>query len=93
MLAEKVGKKWGKWETNSRQLKIFRSENRIEVQHKQQIGRQVGDNCSIMRSTASSGGDKCRIMWPRAPRAYGDTVGDRWERRGIKVRDHAALGP
>lgn len=33
MLAEKVGKKWGKWETNTRQLKISRSENRIEVQH------------------------------------------------------------
>ena len=44
----------------------------------------MGDKCSIMRSTESSGGDKCRIMRPRAPRAYGDTVGDRGERRGRK---------
>jgi hypothetical protein len=56
MLAEKVGKKWGKWETNSRQLKIFRSENRIEVQHKQQIGRQVGDKWET--SVASCGAQR-----------------------------------
>ena len=42
-------------------------------------GGQPGDKCG------RKGGDKCRIMWPRAPR-----VRNKWETSGVQTQNHAA---
>ena len=64
----------------------------LETVDPAQSRRQLGDRCST--------GDKRRLMRPRAPAAYFETVGVKrwatwrqvWEKRGRQVQNHVAQG-
>ena len=78
-------------ETTRRQVQVAQTARETSVdscgtEHPQRTSRQwessggqPGDKCG------RKGGDKCRIMWPRAPR-----VRNKWETSGVQTQNHAA---